>query len=674
VSVEVAVFTPRPPVNLFESATLQVGTDFQNLIQPTLYAQVDGRGQVQDLRNTTAIITRAQLSNTSGTERLVTFRVRSSRRITYNTTVTAAAGQNSLRIDRFTRSRGVGAYGYDWTDTPPTRLTAEPVGTGSNARALSWTPNSQYLAMAFDNASFRVYDATSAFSTVYTSPATPSPIRPSQVAWSPTGRYLAVTYLNAEGLDQPFLRVFDFDTIGAPVEVPISDNLIRVTRTPNDIVWGGPSGRYLFIGNAGPTRVAVYDWNTGSPVFASALSTTLSTGVVGNVIGIAPNANGSRIAVSCSGGPRLLVFTFPSAITASRIVNDIFADNSQVLPGARGVAWSANSRYLVHLSSPSATIPFTVYDFDSGVALLPFPAALPPLPRLAAVSWSPDGRYICFGHAEAVRYTYYPLALPYVLLYDLNSGTPVRVTSSPALQGFGSVLGTGWSPDGDTLMIAGWAYDRFYPATGVDNVRLLDPEGNNVVVNGSFEDTTGMTRTSFGFTAVGEIVGWFSDGDPAAELFFPALRFVDAFATDGSVYLDPVANNSFLLAPNSAQLRQNFNALTAGATYRLSLDVTSSLNSDIGVRVRWNGTPVDIGGETVLPIVEDFALVSAAVPANSTVDAPLTKHMLAYGDTLQVRASGGGVDAVVSYVLNTQEAVVTITAPPDPSPDEEPGP
>lgn len=673
-SVEVAVFTPRPPVNLFESATLQVGTDFQNLIQPTLYAQVDGRGQVQDLRNTTAIVTRAQLSNSGGTERLVTFQVRSSRRVTYTAEVTATAGQNWLRIDRSTRPRGVAAFGYDWTDMPPTRLAAEPADLASNARSLSWTPDSQYLAMSFDSTSFRIYDATDGFSTVYTSPAAPSPVQPFQVAWSPTGRYLAVTYENAEGLDQPFLRVFDFDVFAAPVEVPIPDNLIRVSRTPNDIVWGGPSGRYLFIGNAGPTRVAVYDWNTGSPVFASALSTTLSTGVVGNVIGIAPNADGSRIAVSCSGGPRLLVFTFPSAITASRIVNDIFADNSQVLPGTRGVAWSANSRYLVHLSSPSSTVPFTVYDFNSGVALLPFPAALPALPRFRGVSWSPDGRYICFGHSEAARYTYYAIPLPYVLLYDLDSGTPVRVTVSPRVQGFGAVLGTGWSPDGGTLMLAGWAYDRFYPATGVDNVRLLDPSGNNVVVNGSFEDTTGMTRTGFGFAAVGEIVGWFSDGDPDAQLFFPAQRFVDAFATDGSVYLDPVANNSFLLAPNSARLRQNLAALTEGATYRLSLDVTSSLNSDIGIRVLWNGSPVNIGGETVLPIVEDFALASVPVPANSTVDAPLTKHMLAYGDTLQVRASGGGVDAVVSYVLNTQEAVVTITVPPEPLPDEELGP
>jgi WD40 repeat protein len=669
-AVEVAIFTPRPPVNLFESAAAELGTAFSDLIKPPLYAQVNNRNQVEELRTTTAILTRAKITNTSGAARTVDFRVRSSRRITYSAEVVAQPGQNWLRLDRVTRPRGVALFGWDWTDTPPTRLTNTPTALPNNATGLDWSPDSQYLAVAFDAASFRIYDATSNFALVHTSPPTTNPVRPSHVKWDPTGRYLAVGYRFADVLGLPWLRVFDFDNIAAPVEVPIPDVLARVTQRPTQLEWGGPSGRYLFIVDAGATRVAVYDWNTGSPVFAPALSTSLSTGVVGRAQGIAVSPNAARVAVTCVGGPRLLVFSFTSATVVSRVNNPIFAENTRARTPGQGAAWSPDSRYLVNLSSATTGVPFTVFDFDSGVTTLPAPPALPLLPGFQSVAWSPDGRYICFGHTESTRYTYYTVPLPYLLLYDMNSGTPVRVTSGPTLQGFGPADAVQWSPDGDTLMVGGWSYDRFYPPTGVDNVRLLDSEGNNLVVNGSFEDVTGMTRESFGFTAVGEIEGWFSDVDPGTRLFFPTFRFLNAFPTQGSVYLDVVAAGSVPVSPHSARLRQNFDELTPGGTYRFSLDVTTSLESDIGVRVLWNGTPLNILGETTLPVVQDFTLLRVSLAPGESVSVPLSRHMVAYGDSLQARASGGGVDVVLGYVLNTQESVQTITDSPDLPPEE----
>ncbi len=667
--VEVATFTPRPPVSLFQNAKRSLDTVFESLITPTLFAEVDGRGQVDSLRNTTAVLTSALLTNTSGTARTVTFRVRSSRRVTYTAEVTAQAGENWLRLDRTTSTRGAGVYGFDFSATPQTRIPAEPDLQRNLSRSVSWTSDSRYLAVSQNGPSFLIFDASDSFATVYTSPPVDSPARVFRCVWSPDDRYLAVLYQRADQVGMPWLRVFDFDAgIAEPVEVTIPGIDVNLTVEGNDVDWGGPGGRYLVVSRAGSGGVAVWDWDSGTPVFVAGLSNTLSSAGSGGTRSVAfsPDPTNPRIAVAYASGDRLAVFTWPSPTTLARVDNALFAANTQRPVPLRGVSWSGNGRYLAVLSGESTDVPFTVYDLQSGVAVRAAPDPLPPLPALAAVALSDDGRYLVLGHGEGARFTYYPLALPYLLLFDYDSGTPVWVRQR--LQGVGRVIDLAFSPDGDTLMVAGWSYDRFYPPTGVDNVRVEDGAGVNHVVNGSFEDTAGLERTSFGFTATGTLPGGFVDGagGSMARVFLANRRFVNAFATDGSVYLDVVADGLGVVADDS-RLRQNLEGLEEGETYRLSVDVTASLDSDIGLRLLWNGTPVSIEGQTTLPVIEDFTLLPVTVPPGTTLRVPLARHMLAYGDVLQAQASGAGVDCVVSYILSTQESVETLPEPSEPT-------
>jgi WD40 repeat protein len=674
-SVAVAVFTPRPPVSLFESVRRSLGTTFENLIQPSLYAEVDGRGQVRDLRNSTAVITALKLSNVGGASRTVDFQIRSTRRITYQAEVVAQAGQNSLRLDRTTSARGVSLFGYDWTATPaPVQLIDGPEEIVAITRDVAWTSDSRYLAATAESNRFRIYDAQDDFATVYTSPAAPSPVRTVHCVWSPDDRYLVVSYRFADNVTHPFIKVFDFDDITAPVEVTIPDIETRVTQEPNAIAWGGPAGtsaplgRYMVATHTGPERVSVWDWDSGAPVYSSTLSTALSTAAgVGGVaasIAFSRGTASARLAFTHGNPDRLSVFNFPTATSVSKIVDSIFAANVPRSSGRKSLVWTYDNRYLVAMIV-NDPVPFVMFDFQSGVSVRTPPPPQPPaLPTLMFVEVSPDGRYVVLGHSESARYTYYSIPLPYLLLYDYQSGTPVRVTNAPRLQGFGAALAARFSPDNSVLMVAGQAYDRFYPPTGVDNVQLLDSGGTNHVVNGSFEDTTGMTRDAFGFTAVNEIVGWYSDGAPAAPdgelLFFPDKRLIDAFPTQGRVYFDPVSRSLFEPQVNNPRLRQDFDDLIEGATYRLRLDVTASLQSDVGAQVRWNGSIVNIDGAVTLPITEDFTLLSVTVPPGESVEVPVERHMLAYGDTLQAKASGAGIDCVVSYILSTQEKVETL--------------
>jgi len=669
-AVEVAVFTPKPPVSLFESARQQVGTTYQTLIQPTLYAEVDNLGQVQRLRNTTAVLTAMRLHNSSASARTVDFRVRSSRRVSYQAEVTAGAGENWIRIGRAERPRGTPVFGWDWAQSPPVRIAPDiSLISPTTGYSVAWTSDSRYVAVITTR--LEVLDAANAYAVVYTSPTLSGGARPRAAAWSPDDSYLAVTYwFVVDPAVTPYLRVFDFTDISDPEEVTLPDLSAVLTDTPSHVTW---VGRFLALARASAAQaVLVLDWDTGSPVYDSGMSSTLSGNTTGRQMrGLAFSPDGNRIAVAYSSGDRLRVYDI-SGTTATRLNDPIFVANTQRAPGlTKAVAWSADSRYLACLSAALDSTPFTVYDFNAGVSLRPLPAPTSLLPRLSAVAWSPDGRYLCIGHDQAARYTYYPTALPYLLLYDYQSGSPVRITASPQLQGFGLVFDVLWSPDGDTLLVAGVSSDPIYPPTGVDNVRLTDFSGaTNYIINGSFENQTGSTPQPFGFTAVGSIPGWFSDGFPDATLFFPNRRFVDAFATDGSVYLDVVAQG-LVQQPNDARLRQNISGLTENETYLLSVDITASQESSAGVQVLWNGDPVNIDGETTLPIVEDFALLPVTLQPGQSTNVELAKHMLAYGDGLQLRAIAGGVDVSASYILSTQEFVETVNEPPPP-PEEEP--
>lgn len=665
-------FTPRPPVNLFLSEKQAVGTTPQEILRPPLYAKVDAREQVESLRDTTAVLLALQLVNTSGAARTVTFSVRSVRQFSYTAQVTAVAGQNWIRLDRRLPQAGAALTGYDWSETPPVRRSENIADTESFSAVVdtAWSPDSRYLAAAYGRPFFRLYDSTDDFSQVFSVSAVSAPTNTTSVAWDSTGRYLAVGYRLTALTSAPGVRVYDLDTIASPVEVTVPGSMLGdVPR----ITWGGPSGRYMIaVSNDAVAKLTVYDWNSGAPVLNGALSGALD--VPGTVRDARWSPDGRYLAVAHTGGDRLTVFDWDTGAPV-KMNTSVFASNTQSAPRQDSLAWSANSERLTCLSAADPQTPFTVYNFGASVTVLPAPAPLPPLPFLRGVAWSADGRYLCVGHTDAERFTFYPIELPFALLYDYNSGSPVRVLQNPRVTAPGRVITVSWAPDNSWLVIGGDPLSRFYPPTGVDNVKVLDGAGENQLQNGSFEDITGLTRESFGFSSVGGVPGWFIEGNPTATMFLPNRRFVEAFATDGAVYLDLTTQGGPPGAGSSVQLRQNIDGLTPGATYTISVDVTGSPESTIGLDVRWNGSLVSFGPAQTLPIVETRALASVVLQPGEVVTDPFPKAAFATGDTLLVEASGGGVDAVVSYVLNTLAPVETFTGPsslpPDPDDPED---
>lgn len=258
--------------------------------------------------------------------------------------------------------------------------------------AVRFSPSDTYLALgAFAGSVFRVLTwnmptlCALVFSVSVDQPAT-------STVWRRDGRYLA-----ASSHFTPYVAVYDFDS-GTPVKLP--DPTVLPTGPGMGIVWS-PDGRYLAVGHQNSPYITIYDFSSGTLVKISD-PTTLPTGLT------------------------------------------------------RSVAWSPDGRYLCvcHNNSPYITI----YDWISGAPVkIPDPATLPPSTTWYAI-WSPDGRYLAISHNNAGNNGYE------ISIYDCISGSPTRVDVIPTtLTG----IFASWSPDGRHLLtIKGTIVNVFDFSTG----------------------------------------------------------------------------------------------------------------------------------------------------------------------------------------------------------------
>ena len=115
--------------------------------------------------------------------------------------------------------------------------------------------------------------------------------------------------------------------------------------------------------------------------------------------------------------------------------------------------------------------------------------------------------------------------------------------------------------------------------------------GPNLIVNGSFEDTTGMTTTGWGFSGAGAAPGWTDANGFAVEVHNDGRGGLTA--TDGSNWLDLEAN------PGQQNIvSQTVAGVQDGQVYVLSFDAADLSNINDGttqdnqLQVIWNGDVV----------------------------------------------------------------------------------
>ncbi|MGH1447440.1 MAG: WD40 repeat domain-containing protein [Cognatishimia sp.] len=244
------------------------------------------------------------------------------------------------------------------------------------------------------------------------------------------------------------------------------------------VTFDGDSSHFA-VGHDNSPYVSIYDWNAASPQKV-ANPATLPTGT-GRDVAYSPNGN--FLAVAHSTSPYV---TFYDTSTPGGPVK---MNNPASLPPANGysVSWTSDSRYCV-VAAYAGSNCLTIYDFDSGS---PVKEASKPSTQPSGTGWfvrySPDDAYLAVGNGSAPFITIYdnsdpanptkladPVDLPttivkklewspdgrYIyamenssneIIYDLNSGTPIKVDfdSAPV-----SNQGVAWLSNTEFVVLA----------------------------------------------------------------------------------------------------------------------------------------------------------------------------------------------------------------------------
>ncbi|WP_146049985.1 Hint domain-containing protein [Roseovarius confluentis] len=148
---------------------------------------------------------------------------------------------------------------------------------------------------------------------------------------------------------------------------------------------------------------------------------------------------------------------------------------------------------------------------------------------------------------------------------------------------------------GDDHIFGGDGADTILGGTGNDRISADDfvPTGPNLIVNGSFEDTTGMTPVGFGFQGAGGTVPGWTDANGSSVDFHSDGRG-GLTATDGANWLDMEGD-----AGQQLVISQTVTGLQPDGIYQLSFDAGDLSNADDGtaqdntIDVYWNGQLID---------------------------------------------------------------------------------
>ena len=137
-----------------------------------------------------------------------------------------------------------------------------------------------------------------------------------------------------------------------------------------------------------------------------------------------------------------------------------------------------------------------------------------------------------------------------------------------------------YGEDGNDSVMGGYDSDTVYGGAGAD---LLMGHGNivNLLQNGSFEDTTGMTVTPWGFrgddgTAPG---GWVAGPGGVIDIHNSGA----GIPTDGTNWLDTEG------MPGVTTISQTLSGVIDGTPYRIEFDAVDVPSDDNGLNVYWNG-------------------------------------------------------------------------------------
>jgi Ca2+-binding RTX toxin-like protein len=163
-----------------------------------------------------------------------------------------------------------------------------------------------------------------------------------------------------------------------------------------------------------------------------------------------------------------------------------------------------------------------------------------------------------------------------------------------------------YGQQGDDVLNGGTGDDLIFGGDGDDEVNgdsgndILFGDGSNnpddapnLIVNGSFEDTDGLIKATFGYLGYGSIPGWTTE-NPLHDIDLHGDGRGGVEATDGQYWADLEAS------PGNILLGQDVAGVEDGQLYLLTFDAGDRITDTNTFEVIWNGEVVEIRGEDIL--------------------------------------------------------------------------
>ena len=155
-----------------------------------------------------------------------------------------------------------------------------------------------------------------------------------------------------------------------------------------------------------------------------------------------------------------------------------------------------------------------------------------------------------------------------------------------------------YTEQGNDVAFGGAGNDKIVGNNGADTLSGDDgndliygggvPNANtNLINNGSFENTTGMAATGYGYVSTGVIPGW-TTANGAQQIDVHNDGRFGIPATDGRNWLDLEAS------PGNIIIGQNVGGVTPGQSYTLGFDAADLVGGGNGIRVFWGGQLVGV--------------------------------------------------------------------------------
>jgi 6-phosphogluconolactonase (cycloisomerase 2 family) len=267
---------------------------------------------------------------------------------------------NSLQVYRFNGS------------TAPTSV-GGAVSTGNNPKTVAWSPDGRFIALTnYTDNTLQVYRFTGNSKPVAVGGLVTTDTGPLVLAWSSDGRFIASVNYTVSSL-----QIFRFQGSNAPLLVASA----ATGTNPGSVTWL-PDGRFLAVGNRAGSSLQMYQFNGRSGL--TSLS-TIATGAAPYAVTCSPD--GRFVGVVNYVDSTLQVYRFYGRKTPVAVGTTVDTPT-----GPEAFTWSPDGRFLVAAGYTAATLQAYRFNGVSKPTLLGSAIATGSGPYY--VAWSSDGKFL----------------------------------------------------------------------------------------------------------------------------------------------------------------------------------------------------------------------------------------------------------------------------------------